>query len=208
MLGLKRPFKKAFFSICLILPFVVCSCGGDSSSSDFPEDSSTGEDDPIDGDDYTDSSSIGTQYQTKTGTISIVKGEVKDHGITYKTIQFGPYTWMAENASYSTDNSTCYDNKSGNCKEYGVLYDNMFPEEACPEGFEIPSEADFKYLSKISGNVNDSKFGFNPQMSGACEDKNDKLVCSDLNKAAYLYTSDYSALRIGKDGRINFTQAK
>ena len=209
MLGLNLPFKKALFSICLTLPFVVCSCGDESSGSDFPEDSSSSrEDDIIDGDDYTDSSSIGTQYQTKTGTISIVKGEVKDNDITYKTIQFGPYTWMAENAKLSIENSTCYDKKSSNCKEFGELYDNMFPEEACPEGFQIPSEADFKYLSKISGNVTNAKFGFNPQMSGSCEDKNDKLVCSDLNKATFLYTSDYSALRIGKDGRINFTQAK
>lgn len=209
MLGLNLPFKKALFSICLTLPFVVCSCGDDSSSSDFPEESSSSaEDDIIDGDDYTDSSSIGTQYQTKTGSISIVKGEVKDNDITYKTIQFGPYTWMAENAKLSTENSTCYDKKSSNCKEFGELYDNMFPEEACPEGFQIPSEADFKYLSKMAGNVTDSKFGFNPQMSGSCEDKNDKLVCSDLNKATFLYTSDYSAIRIGKDGRINFTQSK
>ena len=216
MLSLYHPFKKAFFSICLVLPFLICSCGDDDSSDFEPEkSSSSSHDDTLssddsEGGDYTDSSAIGDKYQTKVGAITIVKGEVTDkkNGRTYKTVQFGPYTWMAENADYTTSRSICYNDKSENCTSEGRLYETLRNDDACPDGFSIPSEADYKYMVKMAGDVTNEKFGFNPQMSGYCIEKDDSYNCSDKGKAAYLMTSEFSYIRIGETGNTSFADTK
>ena len=150
----QHPFKKAILSASFVLPLLTCACGDDDSSDfEFETSSSSVEDDVLSSEDneesdYKDSSAIGDKYKTQNGTtITIVKGEVLDkkNGRTYKTVKFGPYTWMAENADYSSSKSICYDDKSANCEKNGSLYPDSHPEDACPEGFTIPTKADYKY---------------------------------------------------------------
>ena len=55
-------------------------------------------------------------------------------------------TWMAENLNYETENSRCYENKESNCEIYGRLYSLAAAKDACPNGWRLPSLADWEGL--------------------------------------------------------------
>lgn len=72
-------------------------------------------------------------------------------GQEYKTVKIGKQTWMAQNLNYETEYSYCYNNKESNCSKYGRLYKVNVAYEACPIGWHLPSEDDFKTLVKAAG---------------------------------------------------------
>ncbi len=117
---------------------------------------------------------IGFNPDLEYGTVMDVDGNY------YKTIQIGTQTWMAENLRVTrfrngdvipniTDNSQwaglktaawCnYDNDSHNNKIYGKLY-NAFvltdKRSICPEGWHIPTAAEWSVLINFSGTGNSS----------------------------------------------------
>lgn len=97
-------------------------------------------------------------------------------GKTYNTVQIGSQCWLKENLDIGTmiesngggylqtDNGViekyCYDNDAANCAEYGGLYE--WPEAMqyvttagaqgiCPEGWHIPTLAEFEALKDYVG---------------------------------------------------------
>lgn len=97
-------------------------------------------------------------------------GSVKDNdGNTYKTIQIGNQVWMAENLRVKTfkDGSTIegvrvYDDKDENVSVYGRLYtfsaatndglvEKGYVRGACPKGWHIPTDSDWKELETYIG---------------------------------------------------------
>ena len=76
---------------------------------------------------------------------------------TYKTVKIGAQTWMAENLNYETGNSYCYDNNASNCTKYGRLYTWAAAQNACPDGWHLPSKAEFETLLEAVGGVQDSE---------------------------------------------------
>lgn len=103
-------------------------------------------------------------------------GAVKDprDGQTYKTIRLGGKTWLAENMNYRTDQSWCYGENPGNCRQYGRLYSLEAAKEACSglgAGWHLPSAEDWRNMTRLFGgssvDSNDSgKSAFRALVSG------------------------------------------
>jgi uncharacterized protein (TIGR02145 family) len=66
---------------------------------------------------------------------------------------------MAENLNFSASSgSVCYDNLESNCAIYGKLYTWAAANTSCPNGWHLPSIAEWDKLSRyIDGNTGTSK---------------------------------------------------
>lgn len=121
------------------------------------------------------------QKHTQKGTFT----DTRD-GQTYKTVQIGNQTWMAQNLNYKTGKSSCYNNNKIDCEKYGRLYDWNTATKVCPEGWHLPSREEYEQLLFIAcgnerscnkelnshtgwiynGNNSDDKLGFSALPAG------------------------------------------
>ena len=145
------------------------------------------------------------------------KGSMTDprDGKTYKTVKIGDQVWMAENLALEIteingnpgSTNVCFslasNGKKVNCKKYGQFYSALAASVACPDGWHLPSAAEFKKLLDYTGNSIDlkskkrwntyqqpsgngkDKYGFNALPSGGC------IVAQD-GECAYLDEGNYA----------------
>jgi len=72
---------------------------------------------------------------------------------TYKTVTIGTQTWMAENLAYkpASGNYWTIDDDAKNVSTYGYLYDWAEAKAVCPEGWHLPSDAEWAVLIAFLG---------------------------------------------------------
>lgn len=69
----------------------------------------------------------------------------------YKTVLIGDQWWMAENLQFQSGSSVCYDVKDGLYGKCGQFYHFEDALKACPEGWHLPTDNDWKKLEVTVG---------------------------------------------------------
>lgn len=72
-------------------------------------------------------------------------------GQEYITVVIGGQEWFAQNLNYDTTNSWCYINNSSYCDDFGRLYNWDAATTACPEGWHLPTDDEWKELEIFLG---------------------------------------------------------
>ena len=98
----------------------------------------------------------GSDTETKTDYIYVEAGAIGSFtdprdGQTYVTIEIESQVWFAENLNYETANSWWYDDSSANGDIYGRLYTWDAAINACPSGWHLPSDEEWKTLEMFLG---------------------------------------------------------
>jgi uncharacterized protein (TIGR02145 family) len=72
-------------------------------------------------------------------------------GHAYRVVVIGGARWLAENLRYRTGDSRCYEGDEANCADHGRLYRLPDAARACPAGWRLPSEEDWRRLELALG---------------------------------------------------------
>ena len=108
----------------------------------------------------------------------------------------------------------CYDRDDGNCKTFGRLYTQEAAKTACPEGYHLATDADWKKLEDYAGGSREAAlklksngsddYAFTAMFGGYA---NKTGVCTTMGEGAYFWTADSEEDSRGK-ARTMFSSDK
>jgi len=115
-------------------------------------------------------------------------------GNSYRTITINGVTWMAENLKFIVPGEDAYffDNNPNNVPACGVLYDWKTAMEACPNGWRLPSGAEFHALvnsfepEELRENAGSGPVSFDIHLGGM---QNYEGTFTEMDESAYFWTS-------------------
>lgn len=117
-------------------------------------------------------------------------------GIVYPVRTYGEAAWLGNNLKARTPLSFCYEHKEENCTRYGRLYQWAGARRACPQGWHLPSVAEWKSLlanlrseEKLTRALQPGgRTGFGLLAGGRKEPRTGKF--SGLGTEAWFWTAD------------------
>jgi uncharacterized protein (TIGR02145 family) len=127
--------------------------GGGNSSPSYGGSSSSG-----------GSSSGGGDAQGGCPNAAVGNNTVSCGDQTYRTVNINGQRWMAENLNYNASGSVCYDNLESNCNLYGRLYNWSTATDICPNGWHLPSDAEWTTLTDFVGSAAGTKLKANSSL--------------------------------------------
>ena len=131
---------------------------------------------------------------------------------SYTVVKIGSQCWMSKNLNYAVaSTSWCYNNVASNCTNYGRVYTWTGAGSACPSGWHLPTDAEWKTLEISEGMTqaqadNDGSYrgtdqgtklkvngasGFNALLSGL---RDPSANYNDLSAEGYYWTSTVANL--------------
>ncbi len=78
----------------------------------------------------------------------------------YGTAKFGNQCWMTNNMRLDAEGKYCYDNVAANCETYGGMYTLYAARVICPEGWHLPSDAEWEKLKSYTVNFGNELVGW------------------------------------------------
>lgn len=124
----------------------------------------------------------------------------------YKVKEIGGVDWFVENLNFNDpDGSMCYDRDDANCKAFGRLYTQEAAKKACPDGYHLATDADWKKLEEHAGGAREAAlklksngsddYAFTAMFGGYA---NKSGVCTTMGEGAYFWTADVDTDSRGK----------
>ena len=155
---MRESFKLILFAVLLVGFFSACT-----------EDNSSAPEEPVDTFDANvvcPADGVNAYGEPNRGTFT----DARD-GQVYKYTTIGNQVWMAENLNYDAEGSICQDKDPSKCEIYGRLYSYVghvpdrtidtinwnFIDSVCPNGWHLPSLAEWKKLGSFVGGMNTEK---------------------------------------------------
>lgn len=124
---------------------------------------------------YVDSEGNESKVEIKSGSFTD-----KRDGQKYSTVTVGDYTWMAENLNYKPEGFK--DSKDyGTSKNYGVLYSLSDAKNICPDGWHLPTFAEWNELFSFLEEVHDDSVGWALKTTSGWESDEDGTSGNGVN---------------------------
>jgi len=139
--------------ILLTAGIVLATAFTFSCSSDDGEEGGGGDSSSSGGDLSSSGGGGGSSSSNNSGCLNTGNGTFTDirDGKNYKYVTICSQIWMAENLNYNAIGSECNGEDPVNCTEYGKLYDWNTAISACPDGWKLPSDAEWTILIDYVG---------------------------------------------------------